>query len=150
MATTTLPDFDLAVSDGTRLTRDVLASGRTILYFYPKDDTPGCTVEGHEFSDLLGDFHRAGLRVYGVSPDSEKSHARFVSKCELTVPLVSDPDRILCAAFDVWKEKSMYGRTYLGVERSTFLIENGSVAREWRSVKPKGHAAEVLAAAGAA
>ena len=146
MATTTLPDFDLAVSDGTRLSRDSLASGRTVLYFYPKDDTPGCTVEGHEFSELLERFRASGVNVYGVSPDSEASHARFAAKCELSVPLVSDPDRVLCNALGVWKEKSMYGRTYMGVERSTFLIDAGAVSREWRAVKPRGHAAEVLAA----
>jgi peroxiredoxin Q/BCP len=148
-STSLAADLDLPVSDGTRLTREALSGRRVVLYFYPKDDTPGCTLEGREFSALRAQFEAQGVAVYGVSPDSERSHERFITKCELGVPLVSDPDRILCEAYGVWKERRMYGRTYMGVERSTFLVEDGEVVREWRGVKPAGHAAEVLAAVGA-
>ena len=143
---TTLPDFELATGGGGRLTRGDLRGRRAVLYFYPKDDTTGCTLEGREFTKLLPEFERRGVAVYGVSPDSASSHDRFSSKCGLEVPLISDPDRVLIGAFDVWKQKSMYGRTYMGVERSTFVIgPEGGVEREWRKVKPEGHAAEVLA-----
>jgi peroxiredoxin Q/BCP len=144
----TLPDFDLELGGGGRLRRDDLLAHRTVLYFYPKDDTPGCTVEGREFSALLDDFRAAGIGVYGVSPDSAKSHDRFAAKCELDVPLVSDPDRVLIDALGLWVDKSLYGRTYQGVERSTFLVDGqGQVEREWRAVKAPGHAAAVLEAA---
>jgi peroxiredoxin Q/BCP len=145
--TATLPAFDLALGDGTRVSRDDLRGNRTVLYFYPKDDTPGCTVEAKEFTSLLGDFRGAGIDVYGVSPDSAKSHDRFAAKCELGIPLISDPDHVLIGALGLWVEKSMYGRTYHGVERSTFLIgPDGDVQREWRAVKAGGHAAAVLEA----
>jgi thioredoxin-dependent peroxiredoxin len=142
-----LPDFDLETGGGGRLQRSETLGRRTVLYFYPKDDTSGCTLEAHEFTALLGDFSRRGVAVYGVSPDPPRSHDRFAAKCGIGFPLVSDPDRVLCQAMGVWVEKSMYGRTYMGVERSTFLIgPDGRVEREWRRVKPSGHAAEVLAA----
>jgi peroxiredoxin Q/BCP len=142
-----LPDFDLALSGGGRLRRSDLAGRRTVLYFYPKDDTPGCTMEGQEFTRLRADFEDAGVSVYGVSPDTAESHDRFAAKCELGVPLISDPDRVLIDGLQLWVTKSMYGRTYMGVERSTFLIgPDGDVVREWRAVKPQGHAGEVLAA----
>lgn len=144
---TTLPEFDLPTGGGGRVTRADLASGRTVLYLYPKDDTPGCTIEAHEFSALLPEFEARGVRVYGVSPDSAKSHDRFSAKCELSVPLIADADKVLIGALGSWVEKSMYGRTYMGVERSTFVIgPEGTVEREWRQVKARGHAAEVLAA----
>ncbi len=143
-----LPDFDLELGGSRRLRRDDLLGRRTVLYFYPKDDTPGCTMEGREFTALLDDFRAAGVDVYGVSPDSTRSHDRFAAKCELAVPLVSDPDHILIGALGVWVDKSMYGRTYQGVERSTFLVDaRGEVEREWRAVKAGGHAAAVLEAA---
>lgn len=143
-----LPDFDLELGDGRRLKRDDLLGHRTVLYFYPKDDTPGCTIEGHEFSALLDEYRSAGVEVYGVSADSPSSHRRFASKCDLTVPLISDPDHVLIDALGLWVEKSMYGRSYQGIERSTFLIgESGEVEREWRAVKAGGHAAAVLEAA---
>jgi peroxiredoxin Q/BCP len=146
--TATLPDFDLALGGGKRVSRDDLRGKRTVLYFYPKDDTPGCTVEAKEFTALLGDFRGAGIDVYGVSPDSAKSHDRFAAKCELGIHLISDPDHVLIGALGLWVEKSMYGRTYHGVERSTFLIgPDVEVQRQWRAVKAGGHAAAVLEAA---
>lgn len=142
-----LPRFDLATSGGGRLTSDQLRGRTTVLYFYPKDDTPGCTVEGHEFTELQPTFQERGVEVYGVSPDSERSHDRFIAKCSLGIPLVSDPDHVLIDALGVWRQKSYMGRSYMGVERSTFLIgPDGVVVHEWRSVKAPGHAAEVLEA----
>jgi peroxiredoxin Q/BCP len=143
---TTIPDFDLAVSGGGRLRRADLRGRRTVLYFYPKDDTPGCTVEGQEFTTLREEFRSAGVEVYGVSPDSQESHDKFTAKCELGIPLVSDPERRLIDALGLWGEKSFAGRRYMGVERSTFLIgPEVEIERAWRSVRPQGHAAEVLA-----
>jgi peroxiredoxin Q/BCP len=142
-----LPDFDLATGGGGRLRNADLLGHRTVLYFYPKDDTPGCTLEGREFTRLLPEFERAGVAVYGVSPDSGESHDAFAAKCELGIPLVSDPDRRLIDFLQLWVTKSKYGREYMGVDRSTFLIgPDGRIAREWRTVKPEGHADEVLAA----
>ena len=143
----TLPDFDLELGGGKRLRRDDLLGRRTVLYFYPKDDTPGCTLEGREFTALLGEFRAAGIDVYGVSPDSVRSHDRFATKCDLGIPLLSDPDHVLIDPLGLWVEKSRYGRTYRGVERTTFLIAaNGEVEREWRAVTAGGHAAAVLEA----
>jgi peroxiredoxin Q/BCP len=143
----TLPSFDLATGGGGRLRTSDLQGRRAVLYFYPKDDTTGCTLEAREFTKLVPEFAKQGVAVYGVSPDSEKSHDRFTAKCDIGFPLISDPDRALCEAFGVWVEKSMYGRKYMGVERSTFLVgADGRVERAWRKVKPSGHAAEVLAA----
>jgi thioredoxin-dependent peroxiredoxin len=142
-----LPDFDLELGGGRRLRRDDLLGRRTLLYFYPKDDTPGCTVEGREFTALLGDFRAAGIDVYGVSPDSVRSHDRFAARCDLGVPLISDPERVLIDALGLWVEKSRYGRTYRGVQRSTFLVgATGDVEKEWRAVTAGGHAAAVLEA----
>jgi peroxiredoxin Q/BCP len=143
----TLPEFDLALSGEGRMRREDLLGRRTVLYFYPKDDTPGCTLEGREFTALMDEFRAAGVGVYGVSPDSASSHDRFAAKCELGIPLISDPDHVLIGALGLWVDKSMYGRTYKGVERSTFLVgEDGEIDREWRAVKAAGHAAEVLEA----
>jgi peroxiredoxin Q/BCP len=142
-----LVDFDLAVSGGGRLRRGDLSGRRTILYFYPKDSTSGCTLEAQEFSRLRPDLERCGVSVYGVSPDSPQSHDRFVAECGLGIPLVSDPEHRLIDSLHLWTSKSMYGRTSMGVERSTFLIgPDGHIEREWRAVRPQGHAAEVLAA----
>ncbi len=140
-----LPDFDLATSGGGRLRSADLAGKRTVLYFYPKDDTSGCTLEAKEFTALLADFAGRGVEVIGVSPDSPASHDKFTGKCGIGFPLVSDPDTSLATAFGVWVEKSMYGRTYMGIERSTFLVgRDGTVERAWRKVKASGHAKEVL------
>ena len=122
--------------------------GKTIvLYFYPKDDTPGCTVEACEFRDNFKKFTGIDAVVFGVSPDSTKSHQKFVTKYSLPFPLIPDEDHKLCEIFGVWKEKSMYGRKYMGVERTTFIIgTNGRIQKVFRKVKPAGHAAEVLGA----
>lgn len=122
--------------------------GRTlVLYFYPKDDTTGCTREAQDFTVLAGDFAKAGADVVGISKDSIKSHAKFTSKYDLKVTLGSDESGAVCEAFGVWVEKSMYGRSYMGIERSTFLIDaGGKIARIWRKVKVANHAAEVLEA----
>jgi peroxiredoxin Q/BCP len=119
-----------------------------VLYFYPKDDTSGCTREAQDFTALAGDFKAAGVRVIGVSRDPMKEHEKFIGKYSLGIPLVSDEDGRISDAFGTWVQKSMYGRKYMGMERSTFLIDaDGRVIREWRKVKVPGHAAEVLAAA---
>jgi peroxiredoxin Q/BCP len=141
-----LPDFELETGGGGRLSAGALRGRRSVLYFYPKDDTTGCTLEAREFTALVGEFAERGVSVYGVSPDPVRSHDRFTAKCDIGFPLVSDPDKALCEAMGVWVEKSMYGRSYMGVERSTFVIgPDGRVERAWRKVKVPGHAAEVLA-----
>lgn len=122
--------------------------GPLVLYFYPKDDTPGCTNEAKDFTALAGDFAKAGVQVIGVSRDPMKRHDRFIAKYDLKVPLVSDEDGKVSDAFGTWIKKSMYGREYMGMERATFLISaDGTILREWRKVKVKGHADEVLEAA---
>ena len=123
--------------------------GRTlVLYFYPKDDTTGCTREAQDFTALANDFAKAGADIVGISKDSVKSHVKFAGKYGLKVTLGSDESGAVCEAFGVWVEKSMYGRTYMGIDRSTFLIDGkGVIRRIWRKVKVKGHADEVLAAA---
>jgi peroxiredoxin Q/BCP len=144
-----LPDFDLETGGGGRLSAGALRGRRSVLYFYPKDDTSGCTLEAREFTALVGEFAERGVSVYGVSPDPVRSHDRFTAKCDIGFPLVSDPETRLCEAMGVWVEKSMYGRSYMGVERSTFVIgPDGRVERAWRKVKVPGHAAEVLASIG--
>jgi peroxiredoxin Q/BCP len=140
-----LPDFELSTSAGGRVRSGDLAGSRTVLYFYPKDDTSGCTLEAREFTKLLDRFAAKGVRVLGVSPDSPASHDRFTAKCDIGFPLVSDPDKALASALGVWVEKSMYGRSYMGIERSTFLVgADGKVERAWRKVKASGHAQQVL------
>jgi len=142
------PDFELPVEGGERLRLSGLQGKPVVLYFYPKDDTSGCTAEAKDFSRLAGDFRKIGAELIGVSPDSAESHQKFRKKHDLKVRLAADPDKAVATAYGVWVEKSMYGRKYMGVERSTFLIDGqGRVARSWRKVKVPGHAAEVLAAA---
>jgi peroxiredoxin Q/BCP len=120
-----------------------------VLYFYPKDDTPGCTKQACDIRDAWGAFQRAGAVVLGVSPDSERSHAKFRAKYELPFQLLADPDHEVCELYEVWKQKSMYGRKYMGVERSTFVIgPDGVVLTSLRKVDPKKHADEVLALLG--
>lgn len=139
------PDFSLTDQNGETVTLDSLKGSKTIVYFYPKDDTPGCTVEACEFRDNLPKFK--GAKVIGVSPDSAKSHTKFIGKFSLNFPLLADTDKSLCEACGVWVEKSMYGKKYMGVDRTTFLLdENGIVEKVWSKVKPQGHAEEVLAA----
>lgn len=123
------------------------AGSPVVLYFYPKDDTSGCTTEACEFRDNARAFNTLGATVIGVSKDSVASHEKFAKKYDLNFPLVSDADGTLCAAYDVWVEKSMYGRKYMGIERSTYLIDaNGEIAAFWRNVKVKGHVTAVAEA----
>jgi len=140
-----VPDFE-AASTGNATFKLSSALGRPlVLYFYPKDSTPGCTIEGQQFGELHAEFAGAGCSVYGVSRDSLKSHENFRSKMAFPFDLLSDPDEKLCAMFGVMKMKNMYGRQVRGIERSTFVIgRDGVVKREWRGVKVPGHAREVL------
>lgn len=140
------PDIEVTASDGSSL--NLSAPGAPlVLYFYPKDDTSGCTKEAQDFTELAADFGKAGARVIGVSRDPMKKHDKFIAKYDLKVPLASDEDGRISDAFGTWVEKSMYGRKYMGMERSTFLIgPDGRVERAWRKVKVPGHAAEVLKA----
>jgi peroxiredoxin Q/BCP len=141
-----VPALKTKLSDGTDL--DLSSPGQPlVLYFYPKDDTSGCTKEAQDFTELAGDFAKAGAKVVGLSRDPMKKHDKFISKYDLKVPLASDEDGAISDAFGTWVEKSMYGRKYMGMERSTFLIgKDGRVAKAWRKVKVPGHAAEVLKA----
>ncbi|MCZ8079496.1 MAG: peroxiredoxin [Rhodobacteraceae bacterium] len=142
------PDFTLPRDGGSSLTLSVLRPGKVVLYFYPKDDTPGCTLEAQDFTARLADFTDAGTTVIGVSKDSIKAHDKFCKKHGLSIILASDEAGHTCEDYGVWVEKSMYGKTYMGVERTTFLIDGtGKVAQVWNKVSVKGHADEVLAAA---
>jgi thioredoxin-dependent peroxiredoxin len=140
------PEFEMAGAEGPVRLADF--RGRPlVLYFYPKDDTTGCTKEAQDFTELADDFAKAGVAVLGASKDSVAKHAKFTQKYELKVPLASDPEGATVEAFGAWVEKSMYGRKYMGIDRSTFLIDgDGVVRRVWRKVKVPGHAAEVLKA----
>jgi peroxiredoxin Q/BCP len=148
-----IPAFSLPRSDGTSWkTADALSvkkgASNLVLYFYPKDMTPGCTLEGQDFRDLHAAFKRAKTTVLGISKDSCERHAKFRAKEKFPFELLSDEDEKVCRLFDVIREKSLYGRKFMGIERSTFLVDSkGSLVREWRKVRVKGHAAEVLAAA---
>ncbi|MEG3153412.1 peroxiredoxin [Sphingomonas sp. RB1R13] len=137
----TVPAMTLALSDGTGVN---LAGDPVVLYFYPKDDTSGCTREAQDFTALAADFATAGVRVVGVSRDPMKKHDKFIAKYDLAVPLASDEDGALSDAFGTWVEKSMYGRKYMGMERATFVIRGGKVVKAWPKVKVPGHAQEVL------
>jgi thioredoxin-dependent peroxiredoxin len=139
-----VPALEVDLSNGTKLN---LASPGSplVLYFYPKDDTSGCTREAQDFTELAGDFARAGVKIVGLSRDPMKKHDKFIAKYDLKVPLASDEDGRVSDAFGLWVEKSMYGRKYMGMERATYLIgKDGRVAKAWRKVKVPGHAAEVL------
>lgn len=145
------PAFSLPNESGEKVSLAGLKGKRFVLYFYPKDDTSGCTVEALEFRDAAKDFEKAGVAVFGVSPDNEKSHCKFRDKHGLNFSLLCDTDHAVAEKFGVWVEKSMYGKKYMGIQRATFLIgEDGKVLQVWPKVTPKGHAAEVLAAAKAA
>ncbi len=145
---TLAPKTSFTALDGSITSVAAHTGRKLVLYFYPKDDTSGCTKEAQEFTALASEFAGANTDVVGISKDSVKSHAKFVAKYELSVGLGSDEDGSVCEAFGVWVEKSMYGKKYMGIERSTFLIDaNGKVARVWRKVKVPGHAGEVLEAA---
>jgi thioredoxin-dependent peroxiredoxin len=139
------PDFELQSDEGATVTLSGLRGRPVVLYFYPRDDTPGCTTEAREFRDAYDRFREQGVEILGVSPDTEASHQKFKSKYELPFTLLADPDHQAAEAYGVWKEKSRYGRTYEGVERSTFIIDaDGKVVRAMRGIKAAGHAAEVL------
>lgn len=140
-----VPAFKAEATSDTTVTPSRLKGDRVVLYFYPKDNTPGCTTEGQDFRDNYRRFRARKTRIFGVSRDSLKSHENFKAKHNFQFELISDPDEELCRLFDVIKEKNMYGRKVMGIERSTFLIdERGVLQKEWRKVKVKGHVDEVL------
>lgn len=143
------PAFTLPTDDGSTVSLTDFAGRKVVLYFYPKDDTSGCTTQACEFRDSWGAVQRAGAVVLGVSPDGVASHQKFRDKYDLPFPLLADEDHAVAERYGVWGEKSMYGRKYFGILRTTFLIdEEGRIARVFEKVTPKGHAAEVLAALG--
>lgn len=141
------PDFTVLTDAGDSLTLSTLTGRPVVLYFYPKDDTSGCTTEACEFRDLFPRFEQGKAIILGVSPDPVKSHARFKAKYELPFTLLADTDKGIAQVYNVWKEKSMYGRKYMGIERTTFVIDaNGRIANVFEKVKPAGHAAQVQSA----
>lgn len=143
-----VPPFEIPVTGGQTISLDSLKGRKAVIYFYPKDDTSGCTLEAQNFQRLHEDFAAADVAVVGVSPDGIASHEKFKTKYGLTFPLASDESKEMLEAFGVWVEKSMYGRKYMGVERTTVLVDkDGRVAKIWPKVKVPGHAEEVLAAA---
>jgi len=143
-----VPAFSCPVTGGGAWKLSDAAGKKLVLYFYPKDNTAGCTQQGVDFGELHSQFKKANTLVIGVSPDSLASHEKFKQKMAFPFELLSDEDKSLCELFDVWKEKSMYGRNFMGVERSTFLIDDkGVLRREWRKVRVPGHVAAVLEAA---
>jgi thioredoxin-dependent peroxiredoxin len=142
------PDFELPISSGGTCSLAQLKGKKTVLFFYPKDNTTGCTAEARDFSRLKSEFDNAGVTVIGASPDSLKKHENFITKQELTVPLLSDESKVMLQVYGVWQEKSMYGKKYMGVVRTTFLIaEDGTILKIWPKVKVNGHAEDVLKAA---
>ena len=145
----TLPDMVLTAPDGSMVRLSGFAGRKLVLFFYPKDDTPGCTIENKDFSELAGDFAKAGIALLGISKDPPKKHLKFIEKHGLVAPLASDAEQGgLSDALGIWTEKQNYGRTYMGMVRTTLLIgADGRVARVWSPVKVKGHAAAVLEAA---
>jgi thioredoxin-dependent peroxiredoxin len=139
------PDFRLPSTAGSTFQLSSMHGSKVVLYFYPKDNTPGCTAEGAEFRDRHGEFQRAGCAIYGVSRDPLKSHESFKAKLQFPFELLSDPDEAVCKQFGVMKLKNMYGKKVRGIERSTFVVDtHGVLAREWRGVKVPGHVEEVL------
>ena len=145
----TLPDFDLETPDGGRTGRSDFAGKKLVLFFYPKDNTPGCTTEAKDFSALKPAFDKAGVALLGISKDSPKKHQNFIAKHDLTTPLASDAEEGgLSDELGIWTEKQNYGRTYMGMVRTTYLVgADGKIARVWDKVRVKGHAEDVLAAA---
>ena len=141
----TAPDFTLSSDEGGEVSLSDFRGKKVVLYFYPKDDTPGCTTQACDFRDSTPSFEKLDAVVLGVSPDSVESHARFRKKHGLNFPLLADVDHTVAELFGVWKEKSMYGKTFMGIIRSSFLIdENGVIQKVWNKVKVKGHADDVL------
>ncbi len=144
----TAPDFTLPRDGGDDVTLSALRPGKAVLFFYPRDDTSGCTKEAIAFTGMVDAFAKAGVTVMGISKDSVAKHGKFRDKHDLGVALLSDAEGDVCEQYGVWKEKSMYGKKFMGIERSTFLIDgDGKVAQVWRKVKVPGHAEEVLEAA---
>ena len=142
------PDFTLEADDGSRFRLSDHKGSKLVVYFYPKDDTQGCTIEAIDFTKAAPAFAKAGAKVVGISPDTVDSHCKFRDKHSLEITLAADPEHEVIEAYGVWAEKSMYGRKYMGVERSTFLIgPDGRITRAWRQVKVPGHVEEVLTAA---
>jgi len=142
-----IPAFYTNTSSGNEVTNTSIKGKNTVVYFYPKDNTPGCTTEGQDFRDAYSAFTDADTVIYGVSRDSLRTHENFRNKHTFPFELISDPDEVFCRLFDVIKLKKLYGKEYMGIERSTFLIDkNGVLVNEWRKVKVKGHVNEVLAA----
>jgi len=147
----TMPEIPLETADGRSVKPSDFRGRQLVLFFYPKDDTPGCTIENRDFSALANEFEKAGIALLGVSKDSPEKHAKFAAKHGLVAPLASDAEEGgLSDALGIWTEKRLYGRTYMGMERTTYLIDgDGKIAQVWRKVKVKGHAEEVLKAANA-
>ncbi|HAA92543.1 MAG TPA: thioredoxin-dependent thiol peroxidase [Rhodospirillaceae bacterium] len=143
----TIPELTLPASGGGDLSLADYRGRKLVLYFYPKDNTSGCSAEACDFRDLMSDFEKSGAEVIGVSKDSVRRHDNFIAKYDLPFGLISDADGTLCELFGVWQEKKLYGKTHMGIERSTFLIDADGVIREaWRKVRVKDHAKAVLAA----
>lgn len=141
------PDFTLPANGGGEVTLSALRPAHVVVYFYPRDDTPGCTTEALEFTAQIAEFEAAGAKVIGISKDTVAKHDKFAAKYDLGVILASDAESDTCERYGVWVEKNMYGKTSMGIERATFLIDgDGRIARVWRKVKAKGHASEVLEA----
>ena len=141
------PDFTLSDQQGKKVTLSKLKGSPVVLYFYPKDDTPGCTTEACSFRDAFADYKKAGAVILGVSPDGIASHAKFAKKFELPFSLLADDEKQVCKAYGVWKEKSMYGKKYMGVERTTFVIDKkGILQKIFPKVKVAGHSTQVLEA----
>jgi len=139
------PDFTLPRDGGGDVTLSALKPSKVVLYFYPRDDTPGCTTEAMEFTALIAEFEAAGAKVIGISKDTVAKHDKFIAKHDLGVILASDAESDVCERYGVWVEKSMYGKVSMGIERASFLIDSeGRVAQVWRKVKAAGHAAAVL------
>ena len=141
------PDFTLPTNGGEKIKLSSLKGSPVVVYFYPKDDTPGCTKEAIAFTEMLADFEKLGATIIGISPDSADKHDKFIAKHNLGIRLAADEDTKIAEKYGVWVEKSMYGKTYMGIERTTFLIDAaGKVSKIWRKVKVPGHAAAVLEA----
>ena len=139
------PKFAIPNQDGNVIKLDDLLGNWSIIYFYPRDDTPGCTIEANEFTELSSKFEEHGTSIYGVSPDTEAKHCKFIEKHGLEVELLADTESTMLADYRVWQEKKMYGKTYMGVVRTTYLIDSdGNIAEAWPKVKAKGHAEAVL------
>ena len=142
------PDFTLPTDGGGSVTLSAMKGSPVVVYFYPKDDTSGCTKEAVGFSEAKAEFDKSGVSIIGISPDSAAKHDKFVAKYDLTIQLAADEDKTAAEAYGVWVEKSMYGKKYMGVERSTFLVAaDGTIAKAWRKVKVPGHVDAVLKAA---